>query len=135
MPSKEKILRTNEEWQCLLSPDQYRVTREHGTERPFTGPHLSEKRAGTYHCIACSEPLFRSETKFESGSGWPSFFAPFEQEALNAVEDHSHSMRRVEIRCTVCDSHLGHVFNDGPAPTGLRYCINGLALDFKPDTE
>jgi len=135
MPEKAKLIRPEAEWKCLLSPEQYRITREHGTERAFTGPFLDEKRAGTYHCVACSEPLFRSETKYESGSGWPSFFAPFEKQALDMVEDNTHFMRRVEVRCSRCDSHLGHVFNDGPKPTGLRYCINGLALDFKPDGE
>jgi peptide-methionine (R)-S-oxide reductase len=129
----KRLERSDAEWRCLLSPEQYRITREHGTERAFTGPHLHEKRAGRYHCVACGEPLFRSDAKFESGSGWPSFFSPIDAAALLEVEDRSLGMRRVEIRCSVCDSHLGHVFPDGPKPTGLRYCINGLALDFRPD--
>jgi peptide-methionine (R)-S-oxide reductase len=109
------------------------VTREHGTERPFTGPHLNEKRPGTYSCVACGAPLFEGETKYESGSGWPSFYAPLSTDAVSEVSDQSHGMRRVEVRCASCEAHLGHVFPDGPRPTGQRYCMNGTALSFKPD--
>lgn len=129
-----KIVKTDAEWQAQLTPDQYRVTRQHGTERAFTGPLLDEKREGTYLCVCCGSPLYSSETKFESGSGWPSFFAPIEPDAVAAHEDRSFMMRRTEIRCASCDAHLGHVFPDGPQPTGQRFCMNGHALRFEPKT-
>jgi len=127
-----KIVKTDAEWKAQLTPDQYRVTRQHGTERAFTGPLLDEKREGTYLCVCCGSPLYSSETKFESGSGWPSFFAPVGPEALASHEDRSFMMRRTEIRCASCDAHLGHVFPDGPQPTGQRFCMNGHALRFEP---
>lgn len=133
MSSDTKATRSNAEWQCCLTPEQYRILREQGTERPGTGPHLDEKRAGLYTCAGCGAPLYRSETKYESGSGWPSFYAPASPDAVARHEDNSHYMRRVEIRCANCDGHLGHVFNDGPRPTGERYCMNGHALNFAPD--
>lgn len=132
-PTKPKIAKSDAEWRDLLTPDQYRVTREHGTERPFTGPHLNNKDAGTYHCIACGKPLFRSETKYDSGSGWPSFYAPMDTDSVAEVVDRSHFMTRTEIRCADCEAHLGHVFEDGPQPTGMRYCMNGTALSFEKD--
>lgn len=130
--AKERIVKSEDEWRRSLTPEQFRVTREHGTERAFTGPWLDEKRDGVYACVACGTPLFMSDTKYESGSGWPSFFKPVSDDAITEHEDRSHFMRRIEIRCARCDSHLGHVFPDGPRPTGLRYCTNGTALDFKP---
>lgn len=123
------------EWREKLSPDQYRVTREHGTEPPFSSALNLEKRAGIYHCVCCGAPLFTSDAKYESGSGWPSFFTPVSPEAILTDEDRSLLMRRTEIKCGQCDAHLGHVFPDGPEPTGLRYCTNGLALDFEPQSE
>ncbi len=123
---------TEDQWRARLTPEQFKVTRQHGTERAFTGPWLDEKRAGLFHCIACDQALFESSTKYESGSGWPSFFKPVTEQAINEHLDESFGMRRVEIRCARCDSHIGHVFPDGPPPTGLRYCTNGVALDFKP---
>jgi len=127
-----KIVKTDAEWKAQLTPDQYRVTRQHGTERAFTGPLLDEKREGTYLCVCCGAPLYSSETKFESGSGWPSFFAPVGPDAVAAHEDRSFMMRRTEIRCASCDAHLGHVFPDGPQQTGQRFCMNGHALRFEP---
>lgn len=128
-----KIRKSDAEWRAQLTPEQYYVTREHGTERAFTGPFWNEKRAGLYTCVCCGTALFRSETKFDSGTGWPSFFQPASPEAVAEHEDRSWFMRRTEIRCSTCDAHLGHVFRDGPKPTGLRYCMNGTALDFHPD--
>lgn len=123
---------TEEQWKQRLDPEAYRVLRQSGTERPFTGKHLKEKRAGTFGCAACGTPLFLSDAKFESGCGWPSFFQPFEG-AIEERPDHSHGMERIEVRCAACRSHLGHVFPDGPPPTGVRYCINSVCLDFKPE--
>jgi peptide-methionine (R)-S-oxide reductase len=133
MSTQEKITRTDAEWRDQLTPEQYYVTREHGTERAFTGPHWDEKAAGLYRCVCCDEPLFRSETKFDSGTGWPSFYAPIAADAVSEHSDRSWFMRRTEIRCARCDAHLGHVFNDGPRPTGLRYCMNGTAMTFISD--
>lgn len=129
---RRKVLRSDADWRRELTPEQYHVTREHGTERAFTGPYWDEKRAGTYSCVCCSAPLFASDTKYESGTGWPSFWAPLAPEAVEAHEDRSWFMRRTEIRCAACDAHLGHVFPDGPKPTGQRYCMNGTALKFAP---
>ncbi|WP_029003680.1 peptide-methionine (R)-S-oxide reductase MsrB [Azorhizobium doebereinerae] len=133
--SQQKVLRSEEEWRKELTPEQYRVMRQHGTERAFTGPYWDEKRPGLYECAACGAPLFSSDTKYESGSGWPSFFQPLDPAALKNVEDQSHGMHRVEVRCARCDGHLGHVFPDGPRPTGLRFCMNGTALNLKPEGE
>lgn len=127
-----KVKKTNEEWAKELTPDQYHITRQHGTERPFTGPYLNEKRQGTYLCVSCGNALFDSSTKYESGSGWPSFYAPLGKQAVSEHSDNSLLMRRTEIRCAACEAHLGHVFPDGPRPTGLRYCMNGTALKLKP---
>lgn len=116
-------------WREKLTPEQYHVCREHGTERPFSGLYWDAKEQGTYRCAACGEPLFSSRSKFDSGTGWPSFFEPLPGDAVETSEDLSHGMRRTEVHCRRCGSHLGHVFPDGPAPTGLRYCINSLSLD------
>jgi methionine-R-sulfoxide reductase len=129
-----KVRKTDEEWRAQLTPEQYRVTRQHGTEQPFTGPFLNNKEPGTYRCVSCGRPLFRSETKYDSGSGWPSFFAPIDPGAVSEHVDTSLHMTRTEVRCADCDAHLGHVFPDGPRPTGLRYCMNGTALDFERDS-
>ncbi|QCI78839.1 peptide-methionine (R)-S-oxide reductase MsrB [Hankyongella ginsenosidimutans] len=120
------------EWRARLTPEQYRIMRQHGTERPGSCGLLREKRAGIFACAGCGTPLFRSDGKFESGTGWPSFTAPVEG-ALGLTRDTSHGMVRTEVHCATCGSHMGHVFPDGPPPTGLRYCINGVALDFAPD--
>jgi peptide-methionine (R)-S-oxide reductase len=133
--SPPKISKSKVEWKNDLTPEQYRVTRDHGTERPFTSPLNTEKRDGIFTCACCGAPLFDSETKYDSGSGWPSFYAPASEDAVEEHDDHSLFACRTEIRCANCDAHLGHVFPDGPQPTGLRYCMNGVALDFKPVSE
>lgn len=129
----EKIEKTDEQWRQELTPEQYQVLRKHGTEAPFTGKYWKDKRDGTYVCAACGQELFKSETKFESGSGWPSFYEPMKKEAIGEQTDRSAFMERTEIHCSRCGGHLGHVFPDAPqTPTGLRYCVNSLSLKFKP---
>jgi peptide-methionine (R)-S-oxide reductase len=132
MRSVNKIEKTNAEWHAELPPDKYAVLREAATERPFSGELYHNEATGTYQCGACKAPLFSSDAKFESGSGWPSFYEPGNAHNVELVADRSHGMVRTEVRCKPCGSHLGHVFDDGPAPTGQRYCINSLALEFEP---
>jgi peptide-methionine (R)-S-oxide reductase len=127
----EKIHKTEAEWRELLTPEQFHIMREKGTERPFTGPLLNNHETGVYHCAACNAPLFTSDKKFDSGSGWPSFWLPISADSVEAHEDQSHGMTRIEITCARCGAHLGHVFPDGPRPTGMRYCINSASLAFE----
>jgi len=128
-----EINKTNEEWKKELTPEQYKLLREKGTERVFTGKYLDNKEKGVYRCAACGQVLFRSKEKFDSGSGWPSFYDVAEQGMVDLRSDDSHGMRRIEVACSRCGGHLGHLFDDGPKPTGKRYCINSGALDFKKE--
>lgn len=127
-----KLHKSEEEWKEELTPEQFYVMRQAGTERPFTGPFWNTFEHGRYDCMGCGQPLFLSDTKFDAGCGWPSFFKAVNPEAITEIEDRSHGMLRTEIRCSRCNSHLGHVFPDGPPPTGLRYCLNGTAMSFTP---
>jgi len=131
----KKIIKTDAEWRDNLTPEQYQVLRLKGTEPPFSGKYCDEKSSGNYVCAGCGEALFASDTKFGSRSGWPSFWRPIEVDKIDEHADTSHGMRRVEVQCACCDGHLGHVFEDGPQPTGLRYCINSASLDFKPSKD
>ena len=127
-----KVEKTDEQWRAELDPMQYQVTRHAATERPFSGKYWNHWQDGRYNCVGCGTPLFASDTKFDAGCGWPSYFEPVNSEVIERVVDKSHGMVRVEVRCNNCGSHLGHVFEDGPAPTGERFCINSAAIDFKP---
>jgi peptide-methionine (R)-S-oxide reductase len=129
--ARTRIVKSDAEWRAQLTPEQYDVTRRHGTERAFTGPYWNEKHPGEYSCVCCGARLFSSATKFDSGTGWPSFYAPVGKDAVSEHDDRGWLMRRTEVRCATCDAHLGHVFPDGPRPTGQRYCMNGTALRFK----
>lgn len=132
-PHQFKIVKTEKEWRNQLTPTQFEITRNHATERAFSSPNFDTSKAGTFCCVCCEKPLYRSETKYESGTGWPSFYQPINADAVVFQEDYSHGMVRTEVLCADCGSHLGHVFADGPKPTGLRYCMNGYALTYHPD--
>lgn len=129
----EKIRKSDEEWRRQLTPEQYRITRQKGTERAFTGEYYHNDQKGVYRCVCCGAELFSSDTKYESGSGWPSFWAPVDPEIIASAEDLSHGMHRTEALCARCDAHLGHIFPDGPRPTGLRFCVNSASLQFEPE--
>ena len=131
----EKVEKSEQEWRAELSPEQYRILREHGTERAFSGAYWDAKEPGVYRCAGCGAELFRSETKYDSGTGWPSFYEPMDSDAVETEEDRSFLMRRTEVHCSNCGSHLGHVFEDGPEPTGLRYCINSCSLELDRGAE